>query len=103
MQALLFLKGTSVLRAMTALLAAGLLSAAASGVARADTPFSFDSSPGKLPKPVVPIAYDIALRPDMKALTFAGNESVRVRVRATTRTIVVNTHDVGSARASVDR
>jgi hypothetical protein len=35
-----------------------------SGVVRAEPVFSFDATPGKLPKTVVPISYSIELRPD---------------------------------------
>jgi hypothetical protein len=34
------------------------------GAVRAEPVFSFDATPGKLPKTVVPISYSIELRPD---------------------------------------
>ena len=70
--------------------------------ARADAPYAFDTAPGKLPKTVVPIDYDISLRPDLSTLTFTGDESVRIRVRTATSTIVVNTHDMTVSRALLD-
>ena len=70
--------------------------------ALAEAPFSFDSTPGKLPKTVAPSAYDIALAPNVKTFTFTGHETVAVRVRAATRTIVVNTNAMTVSAASVD-
>ncbi len=56
----------------------GLL-AAACGVALllplsalAEEPFDFDKAPGRLPKNVVPIGYDIAVVPNIKAKSFTG-------------------------------
>ena len=70
--------------------------------ARAEAPFSFETAPGKLPKTVVPLDYDIALRPNVSALTFTGRESVSVRVTTGTSMIVLNTLGLHIAQASVD-
>jgi aminopeptidase N len=64
------------------------ITSTASGAAK---PFSFDSVPGRLPKDVVPSAYDIAIVPDVDKLTFAGTESVTLQVRTATTRIVFNT------------
>ena len=69
---------------------APLLAALASWPALAGAPFSFDATPGRLPKEVVPLDYAIAVSPDIDAGTIAGTESVRLRVRAPSRTIVFN-------------
>jgi aminopeptidase N len=53
-------------------------------------PFSFDSTPGRLPKGVVPLDYTIAVTPDMDARTTRGSERVRLRVRAATDTLMFN-------------
>jgi aminopeptidase N len=58
--------------------------------ARADVPFEFDRAAGRLPKDVVPADYRIAVVPDVDAGTIAGAESVTLRVRTATRTIVFN-------------
>jgi aminopeptidase N len=58
--------------------------------ASAVAPFSFDAAPGRLPKNVAPIDYDVAVVPDAEALTFDGTESVRLRFRSATATIVFN-------------
>jgi aminopeptidase N len=39
-------------------------------------PYSFDTTPGRLSKDIVPIDYTIALTPDAAALSIAGHESV---------------------------
>ena len=48
---------------------------AVSGDVRAE-PFSFDATPGKLPKTVVPIDYSIELRPDAESLALPGVEVI---------------------------
>ena len=48
--------------------------------ARAEQPYSFAATPGKLPKTVVPIHYAIDLRPDLEKLTLAGSEVVDIEV-----------------------
>ncbi|MFI4889494.1 MAG: M1 family aminopeptidase [Steroidobacterales bacterium] len=53
----------------------------------AAAPFSFDSTPGRLPKDVVPLAYTIGITPDAKALTIAGTESVVLEFRNATATV----------------
>jgi hypothetical protein len=61
--------------------AAWLLPAAMVPIAHcAEAPFSFDSVPGRLPKNVVPSAYDVAIVPDIEKLTFGGTESVTLQV-----------------------
>jgi aminopeptidase N len=75
----------------------GLL-AAACGVALllplsalAEEPFDFDKAPGRLPKNVVPIGYDIAVVPDIKAKSFTGTETVSLKFREATDKVVFNT------------
>ena len=70
----------------TLLLATTLLATAAS----AEAPFSFDATPGKLPKTVVPDAYRIDLSPDLEKLDFSGQESIDLRVRQPTDTFTLN-------------
>jgi len=53
-------------------------------------PFSFDSAPGRLPKNVVPVSYDVAIVPDADALRFTGTESVQLQFRAATATVQFN-------------
>ena len=44
----------------------------------------------RLPSNVIPINYDIAIKPNLKNFTFSGNESVKVKVNEETKTIVLN-------------
>jgi len=71
-------------------LAAALAAALTCLPALAGAPFDFDAAPGRLPKSVVPLDYSLAVVPDIEAGTIAGTESVRLRVRAPSRTIVFN-------------
>ncbi|MEH2523161.1 MULTISPECIES: M1 family metallopeptidase [unclassified Bradyrhizobium] len=81
-----------------------------SGAARAEPVFSFDSTPGKLPKTVVPINYSIELRPDAESLALPGVEVIDIEVREPTARLTLNavnttfasvTVDDGAARADV--
>jgi aminopeptidase N len=58
--------------------------------ALAETPFSFDTAPGRLPKSVVPQDYDIALVPDIAKHTVRGTETITLNVRSATATISFN-------------
>src|ERR1700677_2765394 len=53
-------------------------------------PFSFESAPGRLPKNVVPVSYEVAIVPDADALRFTGTESVQLQFRAATATVQFN-------------
>ena len=61
-----------------------------SGAAWAEQVFSFDTTPGKLPKNVVPVHYAIDVKPDMASLTLSGVETVDIEVREPTARIVLN-------------
>src|SRR6266566_1431948 len=55
-----------------------------SGIARAEPGYSFDTTPGKLPKAVIPVHYAIELTPDLTSLALAGVEVVDIEVREST-------------------
>jgi len=59
-------------------------------LAAAAQPFSFDHAPGRLPKQIVPISYQIAITPHPDRLVFSGSETVRLQFRANAATIVFN-------------
>jgi aminopeptidase N len=61
------------------------------GMAAGEGPFSFDRAPGRLPKDIVPVDYDIAVTPDVAARTFTGTESVSLRFRKASDKVVFNT------------
>jgi aminopeptidase N len=57
---------------------------------KAEAPFTFATTPGKLPKTVVPGSYEIEINPDVAKKMFTGSETVTVDVREPTRTITLN-------------
>lgn len=57
---------------------------------------------GQLPRNVVPVLYDISVRPDPKSLTFSGSETVTVDVREATRTVTLNAADLDVTAATWD-
>ena len=81
-----YLRCTSLLRLATAV--ALLLSMPAG--ARAEQTFSFDSTPGKLPKTVIPVSYAIELTPDFASLALPGVETVEVDVREPVTQVTLN-------------
>jgi aminopeptidase N len=50
-------------------------------------PYSFDTTPGRLPKNVVPVDYTIDLTPDAATLSISGHESVVLEFRQATAII----------------
>jgi aminopeptidase N len=58
--------------------------------ARAAAPFSFETAPGRLPKDVVPMDYDIAIVPDIKALSITGTETIKLEFRKATDAVQFN-------------
>jgi aminopeptidase N len=68
----------------------------------AEKPFEFESTPGKLPKHVVPTDYAIRITPDVKKLTFTGSETIKLDVRRPSREIVLNALEIEVASASID-
>jgi aminopeptidase N len=70
--------------------AAAAVLAVAAASAQAEAPFSFDATPGKLPKDVVPLQYSAHIVPDIDANTFHGSETVEIEVRKATSRIMLN-------------
>ena len=68
----------------------------------AEKRFDFVSTPGKLPKTVVPTDYSIRIEPNLDNLTFIGSETVKLDVRAPVRALVLNAAEIEVANASVD-
>jgi aminopeptidase N len=79
-----------------------LLLALAAGRAMAESPFSFDATPGKLPKNVVPVHYALDLAPDLDKLTFSGSEVIDIEVTAPTDRLVLNAVEITIEAAAVD-
>ena len=76
----------SIIRGASAFCATLALTASAAAAA----PFSFDATPGRLPKDVVPLDYTVSIVPDADALTIAGTESVTLKFRSASGTIIFN-------------
>src|ERR1700751_134503 len=70
--------------------------------ARAEQPFSFDATPGKLAKIAVPSHYAIELVRDLQALTAEGSEVVDIEVRETTWRLELNAANLAVSEASID-
>lgn len=54
------------------------------------TPFAFETAPGRLPKSVLPLHYDIAITPNAAKHTLAGREAIELEFRSATPTIIFN-------------
>lgn len=67
-----------------------------------EEPFDFDRAPGRLPKTVVPVDYDIAVVPDAEAKTFTGTETVSLKFREATDKVVFNTLNLTLQDARLD-
>ncbi|WP_426436573.1 M1 family metallopeptidase [Bradyrhizobium genosp. P] len=76
----------------------------------AEQTFSFDATPGKLPKSVIPVSYTIELTADFTTLALPGVETVEVEVREPVAQVTLNavntafgdvTADDGAQRAAV--
>src|SRR5665213_3428464 len=94
--------GSMLHRLFPTAVAAVLLGVLAAPASAAVAPFNFDTTPGRLPKTVVPPAYRITLTPDATAKTLAGTEEITLDVRRATGSIVFNTHDITISEARLD-
>src|SRR5256885_6678721 len=73
-----------------------------SGAVRAEPLFSFDATPGKLSKTVVPINYSIELRPDAESLALPGVELIDIEVREPTARLTLNAVNTTFASVAAD-
>ena len=67
----------------------------------AEAPFSFATTPGQLPKTVVPEHYEFNIAPDLDTLKFRGHETVTIRVLEATDRIVLNALNIEVQRAEL--
>src|SRR4051794_12237369 len=81
---------TFTVRNLAAVLAAIIVTVSISVSALAEPGFSFDATPGKLPKTVIPVHYAIELTPDLQSLALPGVEIVDIEVREPTARLVLN-------------
>jgi len=70
--------------------------------AHADAPYSFEATPGQLPKAVVPTHYTLDLQPNLEALTVTGSAIIDIDVRTPTDRIVLNAVDMTFSSALLD-
>ena len=70
--------------------------------AMADLPFGFDTTPGQLPKSIVPRHYTVEIRPDLEKLTTQGRIGVQFEVLKPTSEIVLNALDLEITAAKLE-
>ena len=68
----------------------------------AEEPFSFEKTPGRLPKDVIPSHYAIRIEPDVAAAKFSGAVDIDVVATKATRSFVLNTAGLVIAKAAAD-
>jgi aminopeptidase N len=89
-------------RNLVAVLAATVLVLSISGAAATEPAYSFDTTPGKLPKTVAPVHYAIELTPDLASLALPGVEIVDIEVREPTARLTLNAISTAFASATID-
>ena len=80
---------------------AGVLALALALAVQAESPFSFDAAPVKLPKDVIPIQYTVHLIPNLSDNTFSGSETVDIDVLKSSVRIVLNVDNLKIDAASL--
>jgi aminopeptidase N len=83
-------------------LSALAISAIFSASMSAEKPFDFATTPGKLPKQVVPTNYSVRITPNIDKFTFTGSETVQIEARAAVHQLVLNALEIEIASASID-
>ncbi|MDB6017623.1 MAG: pepN [Pedosphaera sp.] len=78
-----------------------LFAAATALTALAESPFSFASTPGQLPKTVVPRHYSIQIRPDLDKFTTRGSVTVDIEVLKPVKEIVLNALEMEITQATL--
>ena len=78
-----------------------LLIGFAATASHAEDKFNFLTTPGKLPKDIVPRSYLIHLEPDLETLVTDGFESIEIEVLKPTRHIVLNALATEIAEANI--
>ncbi len=68
----------------------------------AEQPFDFATTPGKLPKNVVPDEYAIRIVPDLEKKAFTGSETIKLKAREAVKQLVLNAADIKVTKATID-
>src|SRR3954470_14531582 len=71
-------------------------------VLTAEKPFDFASTPGKLPKNVLPEEYAIRITPEVEKHTFAGSETIKINAREAVKQVVLNSAEITISKAAID-
>src|SRR5476649_781680 len=67
----------------------------------AEAPFNFQTTPGKLPKDIVPVSYDIQLKPNIEKRAFTGSETVALDIRKPAKAITLNANAIAISSAKL--
>jgi aminopeptidase N len=68
---------------------------------QAEAPFSLATTPGQLPRGIIPAAYRLDLAPDLEQLKFTGREEIDVDVVQATDVITVNAVDLAISKVAL--
>jgi aminopeptidase N len=79
----------------------GCFLAASVLLVRAEAPFAFEATPGKLPKSVIPRHYAIRIEPDLEKFTTRGEVVVEIEVRKPVKEIVLNALNLEITKAAL--
>jgi aminopeptidase N len=69
--------------------------------AQAEAPYAFGSTPGKLPKDVIPLQYSAHIVPNVAGNSFRGTQTVEIEVLKRTSTIMLNADNLEIDAASL--
>lgn len=69
--------------------------------AQAEAPYAFATTPGKLPKDVIPLQYSAHIMPDVAGNSFRGTQSVEIEVLTRTSLIMLNADNLQIDAASL--
>jgi aminopeptidase N len=75
---------------------------AIAGQLRAQEKFSFETTPGQLPKDAIPQHYALTLRPNIESLTFDGTVAIDFELKKATRAITLNAAELKISRGQLD-
>ncbi len=82
----------SLMKCLTRLFHVTLAALCLATALQAGEPFRFETAFGRLPKNVVPLSYEVALTPDMTAMTVHGEETVVLQFRSAAERIQFNSY-----------
>jgi aminopeptidase N len=67
----------------------------------AEAPFSFEKTPGQLPKDIVPKEYTVTIKTDVKGAAFTGEETITIMAAKPFRVIVLNSLELAVSKAEL--